>query len=61
MEGMKEQAQAFMNTHNLKQCYECDGLLYKHEHNAIGRKQMSGKEVITHTANAGASTEKQED
>lgn len=60
MEDMKVKAQKFMNEHGIKTCYECDGQLYKHSHNAAGRSQMSGKEVITHTANAGATTSNNE-
>ena len=56
MEDMKVAAQKFMNEHGIKVCYECDGKIFKHDHNAAARAQMSGKEVITHTANAGAST-----
>lgn len=58
MEDMKVKAQQFMNTNGITKCYECDGQLYKHEHNAAGRKQMTGgeKEIITHELNAGKST-----
>lgn len=55
MEDMKVAAQKFMNEHGIKTCYECDGKIFKHDHNAAARSLMSGKEVITHTANAGAS------
>lgn len=57
---MKVEAQKFINQHNLKECFECDGLLYKHRENAEARKIMSGgKEVTTHTANAGAKASEQ--
>lgn len=46
-------AQKFMNLHGLSECYECDGQLFKHQENADARKISSGKEVITHTLNAG--------
>jgi hypothetical protein len=57
MSDKKTEAQKFMNQHSLKECYECDGQLYKHRSNAEGRRSMSGKEIIIHTANAGAAGE----
>lgn len=58
---MKEQAQLFMNQHGIKECYECDGLLFKQKDNADARAAASGKEVVTHTASAGARKKKKDE
>lgn len=55
---MKDEAQKFMNQHRIAKCFECDGVLYKHEANAKAREKTSGKPVVPHEANAGPATKK---
>lgn len=55
---MKQQAQEFMVLHNLKKCYECDGVIFKHDHNAEARSTISKQPVIVHEINAGPKTDK---
>jgi hypothetical protein len=50
---MKEAAQKFMNKHSLKECFECNGKIFKHKSNAEICKKNSGKEITEHTINAG--------
>lgn len=42
-----------MSLHSIKECWECDGVLFKKEKNAKLRSTASGKEVIPHSINAG--------
>lgn len=58
---MKEQAQAFINQHNIKECYECDGLLFKNKENADARAIQSGNDVVPHTVNASVRKKKKEE
>lgn len=60
MQDMKVKAQEFMVQQMLKECFECDGWLFKHRANANARSKSSGKEVIVHTINAAAKKEKPE-
>lgn len=60
MADMKKEAQAFMNTHKLSECYECDGFIFKHKENANARAAEKKTDVVTHTANAGAKKKDEE-
>lgn len=57
---MEKEAQAFMSLNKIKTCYECDGVLFKHQDNANARKLSSTKEIITHTLSAGVKKDKAE-
>jgi hypothetical protein len=46
-------AQKFMNAHRVKECWECDGILFKHKENADALAKKTGKEILTYTLNAG--------
>lgn len=56
--NMAIKAQAFMSTHKVNVCYECNGAFFKRERLAEASKSITGKPVIKHELSAGAATKK---
>lgn len=58
---METAAQKFMNKEGISECYECDGLLFKHFDNAEARRKATGENVIIHNLSAGPAQKTEEE